>query len=155
MNNNAVPLDPAGTEDAVLRFEVGDLLSPGGLTRVTLDGKGHFRAEQMSKPGDYAEDTDRLQEKLGTPDPVEGSVEKGDAAGLIDRAGRFPWGRKFPSRPGIPDEAIVAVQLELPGGASKSLKIWLREAEQDKSVSPVLRVLRDHLSRFSKGKMVL
>lgn len=144
--------------DARLTVQVGDLYAPDGLTEVVLTADGTLRARLVRE--DLGREEPARDEKEGegqAPVPVtaEGEMPAEEASGLIRKAYRFPWSRPFPSRPGIPDEAIVEWKLEDGQGRERTLKVWLREAEKDPTLVPVLDALRRGLARISDDQLYL
>ena len=79
-----------------------------------------------------------IPELADDPIAIRGQMEPARAAGLLEHAAAFPWGRPFPSRPGIPDEVVVVLRF----GPHRTLTMWLREAEGDPQVGAVLTALR-------------
>jgi hypothetical protein len=141
--------------------EVGNPASPHGQTRLRLDGDGDFVARSVFADAGqvapvHALDMDDVKwgsdEKLQV---VRGRVEAPRAVELLAQAVGFPWDRPFPSRPGIPDEAIVVLRFGPKGGPQSAVKLWLREAEADPVVGPVLKELRRYLEDFSSGQLYL
>lgn len=135
-----------------LTLEVGDASSPDGLTRVVLGATGDLYAEQIAVADD--------QETGGAGKPVakaefRGRVSEEQSVDLLRRAREFAWGRTFPSRPGIPDEAVVVWRLEREGGETQVLKAWLRDVERDPAAGPVLTALRRQLAEISNNRLYL
>ncbi len=153
MRNETLSFDVTRAHEYELRVELGDPLSPHGLTRATVDGTGRFAAEQIFE-SDEMEDAEAFKE--GHPPSAVGRQLKQDAAQEILRlASQFRWDREFPSRPGIPDEAIVVWTYGVKGGDHVSTKVWLREAEADPVMGPVLAALRNHLDEIPECKIYL
>jgi hypothetical protein len=145
-----------------LLLDVGNPASEEGLTRVRLDGDGDFVAQQLFAGTDaQAAAVQALHlddQKWGTEEQlpaVRGRIEPDRAADLLEQAVAFPWDQRFPSRPGIPDEAIVVARFGPKGGPHSTVKLWLREAESDPAVGPVLEELRRVLDEFSHGEIYL
>ncbi len=159
MNNEPLSFDPARADEYELSVRVGSPTAPDGLTRVTLEGTGRFVAEQIFER--------RLQEKVTQERPTEegdaqerdrrvtGELPRSEAEHLLRMATLFPWERSFPSRPGIPDEAIVVWSFGERGVQRATLRVWLREAESDPALSPVLEALRHNLAQLSHGEIYL
>ncbi|MBI2189879.1 MAG: hypothetical protein HYU37_22610 [Acidobacteria bacterium] len=142
----------AAAAETRLTIEVGDPLSDEGLTRVALDGAGEFSAELIRKGPSPRADQYKAAEPIG---PVRGRMPAPQALDLIRRSQQFAWGRAFPSRPGIPDEAVVVWRLEQPGGETRFWKAWLRDVEQDSVAGPVLDALRRQLAELSNDRLYL
>lgn len=130
-----------------LELTVGEPAAPDGQTRVRLDGRGHFVARQ------YFEDA--ADEKRTAPREVEGEIPPQEARRVLNQASAFDWDRRFPSRPGIPDEAIANWSLGARDGSARTVRVWLTEAEDDPAMGPVLDTLRAALDRFSQGALYL
>ena len=141
MQAESVRFDPARLEDFALVVEVGDSLSEDGLTRVRVDGDGRIVVEQEPQ----REATPRAHAKL----------DRASTETLLRGASQFDWGRRFPTRPGIPDEAVVQWSLQDRQGAQLTMKTWLREAEKDASMAPVLKALRKTVESSSEGRLYL
>lgn len=167
MTNEWTERDRQELADARLTVQVGDLYAPDGLTEVVLRPDGTLRArlvrEDLGREGAGAAEAEDggkgevEQKERPLPGPVtaEGEIPADEATELIRKASRFPWGRSFPSRPGIPDEAIVEWRLEKGAGEARVLKVWLREAEKDPALEPVLEALRRGLARISDDRLYL
>ncbi len=148
MNDQHLAFDPARAHDYELTVQVGDPTAPDGLTRVRLDGTGRLVAEQIFEEGHPAEKRPRGRQ-------VTGELPREEAKDLMRRASQFPWEREFPSRSGIPDEAIVVWHFHQKNKEGPSLKVWLREAESDPLLAPVLAALRKELGRLSQNQLYL
>lgn len=164
--------DPKLAPQYELAVEVGHPASPDGQTQLSLDGDGDIEARQLRRyreyvrPRDVAESAPEASvEQVAQidvrpagpdqPDAVRGHIEPERAAGLLAQAVGFPWERRFPSRPGIPDEAVVVLRFGAKGGPVNQVKLWLREAEDDPNVGPVLEELRGVLSELSQDRLYL
>lgn len=141
MANNGFKFDEAKVQDLELIVDVGDTLSPDGLTHVELSGSGSLLVE--------------LQREKETEQKYEGQIGAETAASLLKRAAGFDWERRFPPRPGLPDEAIVQWTLKDRSGAVVTVKAWLRDAEKDRVMAPVLEELRLKVDRLTGGKLFL
>lgn len=149
MANQRPSFDKAHPENYQISIEVGDMLSRHGLTRMTLAGDGNVTAEWLGKPKDTAETAKQM------PSRFTGTLKRHDPVDLLLKASQFDWGRQFPSRPGIPDEAIVVWQFGEKGSPGAELKVWLREAEQDPLMGPLLKGLRQELANLSDNHLYL
>ena len=139
-----------------LRVQVGDLYAPDGLTELILTGEGALSARLVREELDV----EQVGESERGKKPPEGATAEGELSpeeteDVIRRAFFFPWSRTFPSRPGIPDEAIVEWRLSGTDGAGQTVKVWLREAESDPDFKPVLEALRRGLARISDSQLYL
>jgi hypothetical protein len=135
-----------------LTVEVGDVSSPDGLTRVVLGATGELYAEHLAAADE------RKTTAAGEPETTaayRGRVSEEQSLDLFRRAREFAWGLTFPSRPGIPDEAIVVWRLEHADGETLVLKAWLRDVEKDPAAGPVLMALRRQLAELSHNRLYL
>lgn len=137
----------AGPKDLELAVQVGDPLSESGRTDMTVDGSGHITA-RLVREGPSAK-------KRAATEPLAGEMETTEAQALIHKAMQFEWQRRFPPRPGIPDEAVVVWSLHAKGGERIDARAWLRDVEKDALMAQVLAALRRELERLSKGKLYL
>lgn len=142
MTEHRVVFDQARVQDFELIMDVGDPLSEDGLTRVTLDGTGHLAVEQQYGP-------ERKEAPVHTKLVVE------DARGLLKRVSQFDWELRFPSRSGLPDEAIVQWSFRDKRKGTVTQKAWLRDTEKDPLMAPVLAALRKAVERATNGKLYL
>ena len=141
MSNERFKFDQARLQDFELIVEVGDTLSPEGLTYVALSGNGSLVVEQ------------RREKETGKK--YESRIDVETTASLLRKASEFDWERPFPSRPGLPDEAIVQWILRNRNGAAARVKVWLREAEKNPVMAPVLEGLRKNVDRMTDGHLYL
>lgn len=148
MSEQHVTFDAARAHDYELTIQVGDPGAPDGVTRMSLEGTGRFVAEQSF--GD-----ERGPDRATGGERIAGELPRAEAEGIMRQAARFPWGRAFPSRPGIPDEAIVVWHFHEKNKQGPTLKVWLREAESDPTQAPVLTSLRKGLAGFAKDRLYL
>jgi hypothetical protein len=153
MNEMHISFDAAQAEEYRLGVVVGEPAAPDGETRVTLDGGGRFAAEQTQAEG--RPEAPAAQKAVAEAERVYGEIGAEEAAKLLYQATLFPWGRTFPNRLGIPDEAVVRWTLEGPRGERVTLKVWLGDAEREPALAPVVEGLRSHLRRLSDGRMYL
>jgi hypothetical protein len=163
MADEYMPFDRAFAAEYSLQVEVGQADAPDGITRVQVDGSGNIEAAQLlNEPGGTepreGEEKGRKSQKVEPekgPEQVKGQMPPDEVLYLFDQASLAPWGRRFPQRPGIPDEAIVEVRLRRERRDSVSVKLWLREAEKDPALGPMLKLLRKHLTELSGGRIYL
>ncbi|TCS73847.1 hypothetical protein EDC61_10169 [Sulfuritortus calidifontis] len=149
MTNQRPIFDKTHPENYQITIEVGDMLSEHGLTRMTLAGDGHVTAEWLGKIRGAVETAKQL------PTHYTGTLKHHDPIDLLLKASQFNWDRKFPSRPGIPDEAIVVWQFGEKGAPGAEVKVWLREAEKDPLMGPLLQGLREELADLSDNHIYL
>lgn len=140
--------DSERASDFVLVTEVGNPLSAEGLTRAILSGTGDFRVEHVqggeeARPADAKKNSDRFEFGAET------------AQTLLARVARFPWNRTFPSRPGVPDEPILVWTFVDRRGSEVSLKMWLRDAEEDEDMAWVVSALRQGVDAATAGRQYL
>ena len=143
MPNNGFKFDQAKARDWELIADVGNILAPEGLTHVLLSGSGNLLVEE------------RHEKETGHK--YEGRIDEGTSVGLLKNASQFDWERRFPPRPGLPDEAIVEWTLRSreEGEGVATVKVWLRDAEKDRIMAPVLEELRRNVDRLTDGKLFL
>jgi hypothetical protein len=131
----------ARQNDFELVAEVGDPKSEEGLTRVRLSGDGRLSVEQ-----------ERGEEKA---EQFQGELDRENTEILLRQASQFDWEQHFPPRPGLPDEAIVQWFLHDRQGGTVTLKVWLRDAEKNRVMEPVLSTLRKSVEQMTYGKLYL
>jgi hypothetical protein len=157
-------VDADRIEDYNLGADVGNPYEEDGLTRVTLSGSGILIVEQhIARPpgeGEKPPQEDSPAEVLKEPAvavQTAGREEfgRGAARELIVRAGEFPWGQRFPTRPGIPSEPVLEWRLNDAHGQGLTLKMWLRDAEREDLTSPVIMAFRHAVERVTKGELFL
>lgn len=153
MNAERISIDVRGIGEYRLTVEVGDPLSPDGLTRLVLEGHGELHAEQV-----YAElskdQGGEFDDRTGPPERAcTGKIDKPEAERLLKTASQIQWDRKFPPRPGIPDEAIVEWQLGKSDEPGLSMKTWIQDAEKDPNLGPLFGRLREELARISEDQL--
>lgn len=135
--------DPARLADFELVVEVGDVFSEEGMARARLNGHGRLTVEQQR--GHEKEHARQFHSELN-PDTTEK---------LLRQASQFDWERSFPSRKGLPDEAVVQWFLHDRQGEALKVKVWLRDAEKDQVMGPVLEELRRGVQRATEGSLYL
>ncbi len=141
MSVERIIFDPARLQDFELVAEVGDTFSEEGLTRVKLDGNGRLVVEQ--------------QREKARGGQFQGEIDRQNTESVLRQASQFDWEQRFPSRRGLPDEAVVQWSLRDHQGRTLTVKVWLRDAEKDAAMAPVLAVLRKSVERASDGKLYL
>ncbi len=145
MMNQDFVFDLKNLNEYRLHLQAGELASPHGQTRVTLYGSGDLEAEQL-----FGE---KEEPEVRKPIRVKGRIE--NAEDLFRQLAKFDWQSKFPSRPGIPDEAIIIWTVEFQGKVIATLKMWLGEAEKDDRVDAVLKRLRDVIGDLSDNQIYI
>src|SRR5688572_22119813 len=95
MMNQRLVFDPSSQPDYPLHVQVGEPTSLYGQTRLTLEGSGEVKIEHVRGLDSNREASQMVTGKLDDP------------AAVFRRLADFDWQRKFPSRMGIPDEAII------------------------------------------------
>jgi hypothetical protein len=148
--------------------DVGNPYEDEGLTRAILSGSGRMlvelhRAEPATTP-------ERGQGYLSPESPSQETGDSGramparshaydfgpeSAKEMILRAARFPWGQRFPTRPGIPSEPVLQWTLRDERGPEVTVSVWLRDAEKDDTMAPVLSAFRHAVERATKGELFL
>jgi hypothetical protein len=140
MSDTPIAFERDRASEYALTVEVGEAASFHGLTRLRLDGTGLIVAEHVggaTEADERPEDEPRTHAQAEPkPRSLRGQVAREEAGALLERAARFPWGRAFPSRPGIPDEAVVVWIFETTGRRA-TLKAWLRDVEKNRDMAPV------------------
>ncbi len=131
----------ARQDDFELAAEVGDSQSEEGLTRVRLTGDGRLTVEQ-----------ERGYEKV---EQFHAELDRENTEVLLRQASQFDWEQHFPPRPGLPDEAIVQWFLHDRQGGTVTLKVWLRDAEKNRMMEPVLTALRKNVEQMTNGQLFL
>ena len=157
MNADYIPFDRAFAREFSLQLQVGNASAPDGVTRVRMDGLGNLAAAQYRRVPDAAGREPKEGEARNEPESeeVKGEVPADEAVRMFDQVSLAPWDRRFPQRPGIPDEAIVEVRLQRAGRESATMKMWLRDAEKDVAIGPVLEQLRRRVGELSGGRIYL
>lgn len=142
---SAFVFEPARLPQYELTVSVGEPQSPAGMTRVALRGDGQFLASHRGGSDDRREDGVQAR----------ATMAPADVEFVIRSVVQFDWSARFPPRPGIPDEAIVLWQLAGPNLPQSSVRMWLRDAENDKLAGEVLSVLRRTLAQASDERLFL
>lgn len=160
MTADYIAFDKAFAREYQLQVDVGQATAPDGITRVRVDGAGTLEAAQVRRatPQTPKQDVrDQSSDKPGDQDTarVAGKISPEEAAGLFEQASLAPWSDRFPRRPGIPDEAIVEVRFGRADRETGSVKLWLRDAEKDDALGPMLAQLRRHVEELSDGRIYL
>ena len=154
MPEDRSPLDLARIGEYRLTVLVGEPTAPGGLTRVRLDGTGRIQAEQVfatAPVGPEAQTAEIVRDGGRVTDRASGELRHDEVANILRQASLVPWGQPDPSRSGVPPEAITNWSFRTADGREHTLRMWLRDAEADEAVGPVLRELNRHLLRIAKG----
>jgi hypothetical protein len=158
MSEEFIAFDRAYPQDYSLQVEVGKATSPEGVTRVKVDGTGTIEAEQYIPPADLSARKSELQQKSEVQQSdgkVAGRISPDEVSRLMEQASLAPWSSRFPQRLGIPGEAIVVISFQGARGKGASVKMWLRDAEKDAAVGPILEQLRGHLKELAGDKIYL
>lgn len=127
-----------------LLVSVGNPVAPDGQTIVSLHGSGSIEAKQVFEA---------VKGKERKPFHIEGRIDNPEE--YFKPLEQFDWRRKFPSRPGIPDEAIIRWEIEYLAEKEASLKMWLGEAEDDRRYNEILKKLRDIVGRLSDNQIYM
>lgn len=144
MSNQKFKYNPGHLNDYTLHVTVGSPESPDGQTIVDLHGSGSIEAKQLFGA------KDRIEKK---PSQIEGHIDNPEE--YFKPLEQFDWQRSFPSRPGIPDEAIINWRIESGGEKKANLRMWLGEAEDEERYSDVLKRLRKTVGRLSDNQVYL
>lgn len=157
MSEDRTPFDLGRVGEYRLTVLVGEPTAPGGLTRVRLDGTGRIQAEQVFATGHVGAEAQTAEIILDggqVTDRASGELSRDEVVNIMHQASLVPWAQPFPSRSGIPPEAITNWTFHTANGGQFTLRMWLRDAERDEAVGPVLAELSRHLIRIAKGKIV-
>ena len=145
-----VQFDAARLADYALSADVGSPFSEDGQTRAVLAGTGTVVVEHLQIEGGTSRQADQKPEQVGTyqmgPDVTRMAIAS---------AAAFPWRTEFPSRPGIPDEAVVTWTLSDSRGGQITLKAWLEDVNKDERMAPVMRALRQAVDAATNGRHYL
>jgi hypothetical protein len=155
MTADYIAFDKAFAAEYQLQVDVGQATAPDGVTRVRVDGAGTFEAAQFRRAAEPAPEREQTRKQEQDSERVSGKIAPDEAARLFEQASLAPWGQRFPQRPGIPDEAIVEVRFQRAQRQSGTIKLWLRDAEKDVALGPMLTQLRRHLNDLSGGRIYL
>jgi hypothetical protein len=145
-----VQFDAARLADYALAVDVGSPFSHDGETRAVLSGTGAVVVEHLQIEGDPAAQRDRKPEQVGTYQMGPEATRQ-----AIATAAAFPWRAEFPSRPGIPDEAVVTWTLSDSRNGQTTLKAWLEDVNRDERMAPVIRALRQAVDAATGGRYFL
>ncbi|MGH2555344.1 MAG: hypothetical protein ACRDHO_06465 [Actinomycetota bacterium] len=164
----AMDIDTDRLPDYRLVADVGNPYEPEGLTRTILSGSGKLVVEQQrAEPGPPeqggeavgggADRPEQAKPERPTAARVAGEYDFGvqSAKEMIVRAADFPWSQPFPTRPGIPSEPVLEWTLRDERGPELKVTVWLRDAEKDESMAPVVAALRHAVERATKGELFL
>jgi hypothetical protein len=163
-----IEVDTDRLTDYSLIADVGNPYEPEGLTRANLSGSGRLIVEQhRATPVAYESSggrgdvpgggEQRESGKWATKATTAGEYDFGveSAKEMIVRAAEFPWSRPFPNRPGIPSEPVLQWTLRDGRGPEVTLTVWLRDAEKDRAMAPVVAALRHAVERATRGELFL
>jgi hypothetical protein len=168
-NRGSVEVDTDRLSDYQLISDVGNPYEPEGLTRALLSGTGRLVVEQHQAgptrptegPEQVAGGYERGRQGEGRPPDVTarraGEYDFGVEATkeMITRAADFPWAQPFPTRPGIPSEPVLEWTLQDERGPKLTLTVWLRDAEKDEVMGPVVAAFRHAVERATRGELFL
>lgn len=169
MSAEYIAFDRAFAREFVLQVDVGQATAPDGATHVELTGDGELEASQVREDSETPDRetpdreteqkpkrarSERQKEEQGS-ERVSGKIPPDDAARILEQVSLAQWDRRFPQRPGIPDEATVVVRFQRVKRDGTSVKLWLRDAEKDNVLGPVLEQLRRHVGELSGGRIYL
>jgi len=140
--------DEAKSNEYWVKVEVGNIYSDDGQTWMQLDGDGNIQAELLKKQN--TKDQTDYEPILFTGILTEHKVND-----LLGKASHLQWDSQFPQREGIPDEAIVIWSFGRKDEQHITTKMWLKDAEKDPGVSPLLMALRRELCLLSKDSIFL
>ena len=158
MAEDRSPVDLARLGEYPLTVLVGEPTPPGELTRVRLDGTGRVQVEQVfatAPVGKEAQTAEIVRDGGQVTNRASGDVRPDEVETIMRKAALVPWGQPDPSRSAIAPEAITNWTFRTADGREHSLRMWLRDAERDEAVGPVLRELNRHLLRITKGTILL
>jgi len=156
VSEDRTPLDLARIGEYRLTVLVGEPTAPGGLTRVRLDGTGRIQVEQVFAPahvGAEAQTAEIIRDGGQVTDRASGTLHQDDVVNIMRQASLVPWEQPGPSRSALPPEAITNWAFHAPEGRDVALRMWLRDAERDEAVGPLLWELNRHLLRIANGKI--
>jgi hypothetical protein len=130
-----------------LGAEVGAPTSPDGITQVNVDREGTFVVVH-EWVGDEPR-KGRTERATGDESDVQREEVRGDIREFLDESpdelftklGGVNVEDDFPPRPGLPDEPILTITIE-GDGERHVVRMWLRDAENDPGVAPLLESLR-------------
>lgn len=160
MTADYIAFDKAFAQEYQLQVDVGQATAPDGITRVRVEGSGVLEAAQVRRASATSSRQEMDLQAKGPPPEQEtarasGKISPEQVTGLFEQASLAPWNDRFPQRPGIPDEAIVEVRFGRADRESGSVRLWLRDAEKDDALGPMLAQLRKHVGEFSDGRIYL
>jgi hypothetical protein len=136
-----------------LQVKAGEPEEDDGQTTLSVERSGRFDLDHEGGSDDVLGE-EALARKS---EPISGDIRE-----LLDRspdevfhlAETVNWDRPFPPRPGIPDEAVLEWVLRTAKGVTIA-KMWLRDAERDDEVAPLLRLLRSVVAEASQNRLFL
>ena len=156
MSEEPIQLDLARLADYRLTVLVGELAAPDGLTRVRIDGTGRIEAAQVFADVlvDAQASTAEINRDGGrVTDRALGVLSREETVDIMTQALRIPWTEPVSSRAGVPPEAVTNWTFITAAGQAHTLRVWLRDAEQDPIVGPVLRKVASHVHRITNGRI--
>jgi hypothetical protein len=143
MTTNADQHHGLGRPIDVLDVKVGTDASLYGATRLTLERSGRFVLEHIGGRKGRQRIVGEAREFLHE------SVDN-----IFLRAEAIAWRTPLPTRPGIPDEAAIEWRLRTPDGEERA-EMWLRDAEKEAAIAPLLAELRTLVKSASGGALAL
>ena len=156
MSEDRTPLDLARIGEYRLTVLVGEPTAPGGLTRVRLDGSGRLQAEQIFATAQVGAEVPTGEIVRGGGQVTErasDALRQDEVVNIMRQASVVTWGQPAPSRSAISPEAMTDCAFHTADGQDLTLRMWLRDAERDEALGPLLGELNRHLLRIAKGKI--
>ena len=158
MSEEPIQLDLARLGDYRLSVLVGELAAPDGLTRIRIDGTGRIEAAQVCADvlvGAEAVTAEIIRDGGRVTDRALGILSREETIDILTQASGIPWTQPVSSRAGVPPEAVTNWTFTTATGEALTLRMWLRDAEQDPVVGPVLRKVAGHVHRIAKGRIFI
>ena len=160
VDGNTPKLEPERLAQTHLIADVGNAFDEDGLTRLDLSGAGELVIELHRAREGVAPTPGALRDvSRGLATAVARrfvhDFGREAARDVLVRATHFGWSRRFPPRPGIPSEPVLEWRFVAGDGATWSMKVWLRDAETEPEMGPVVAALRYALESASKGELYL
>ena len=156
MSEEPIQHDLARLGDYRLTVLVGELTAPDGLTRIRIDGTGRIEAAQVFADvlvGGEAWTAEIIRDGGRVTDRASGILSPEETVHIMTLASRIPWTQPHSSRAGVPPEVVTSWTLVTAAGQALTLRMWLRDAEQDPIVGPVLRKIASHVHRIAEGRI--
>lgn len=140
--------------------QVGAPTSLDGLTQVNVDREGTFVVVHEWVGDESREGRDK--KAAGDESDVQREEVRGDIREFLDvspdelftKLGAVTVEDDFPRRPGLPDEPILRILIE-GDGETRVVRMWLRDAENDRGVAPLLASLRALVEGATDGRRFL